>query len=588
VTSSSRPFATSLLALATCLSPHTDAIAQIGAGAAVGQFYLVEPPSAATRYFDAVRIERVAPHAMVMPAPFEPIRLGPQLQALTGQILEVPDRQRIYFTAVDGGGAIRVFEIDLMRREARQIAPPASSVPPYAARMLTAPDASKLYIQWFRYGSAIDTDIYDGQSLRWIGSTRDFRPDERAAGFEHRAPYMWTLDTANRPVLVDTSRDAVVRVFDYQRVFGPVLGVVGDIWRDLILVRLDAGHDRYHVVDALSGEVGPPLDLDGYRLALPRLVMDGRFLALIDMERRPPGRSRWAETAIATGVGVLYDLRDGRQLEEFRFFAPHELPVSAVGTTADQTIPGRLWIHVPSDDARFDLDLPACGQRTRNGGELDAVIEARWDPSGESHRYAYRARVAPSSQAAAGAIAVRAGRETDRTGVPDGWGVDLIERDRWVRWTNGLGPSTEDVAPGTALAGFVVEAHSDTRPGIAEYRIQAAIGLPRGCESEDRFLENSLGGHTIAPERVDTDDPHELAERLQELVQRACEIGWVEQGSCGSLESAAAAVESASTGRAGAVERFVQELAAARTETNGAVLLRDAAAAVREAIEPPQ
>jgi len=559
-------------------------MAQTPSRDAVGQFYRLAPPLAAQSYFSAVQIERVSPLSMAMPAPVAPMPVHVTLAALTGQILELPERQRIYFTAANSGGTLSLFEIDLLTRESRPVLPQPDVGPAYAADMLAAPDGSRLYVQWFAPGYPPRTDIYDGYTLQWLGRTGEFRPDERAAGFDHRPPYMWTLDPANRTVLVDTNRDRVVHVYDHQRWFGPVHGVVADAWRDLLLVRLEVGHDRYQLVDVVSGEIGPPLDLEGYRTAQPRLAVGGRALVLIDMERRPydAGR-RWSETAIAVGSGVIYDLRGGHKLDEFRLVVPFELPVSALGTNTDLSIPGRLWVHVPGDDQRFDLGWPACNWKSPPGDDLSARIEVHWSAAEQPLRYHYAVRVAAASDAAVGAIAVRLGSETERTGAPDGWGVDLIKRDRWVRWTNGLGPPDQDIAPGMARGGFVVAAKPDTRPGIAEYRIQSAIGLARGCESEDRFLDNSRKGYTIAPETVETAVPRKLAGRLERLVKKACDIGWVGDESCRALRSAAGAVESADTGRALAVDDFLQTLATSvLNDSSATIVLSDAALAVAD------
>ncbi|NIQ52673.1 MAG: hypothetical protein GWN71_04250, partial [Gammaproteobacteria bacterium] len=70
--------------------------------------------------------------------------------------------------------------------------------------------------------------------------------------------------------------------------------------------------------------------------------------------------------------------------------------------------------------------------------------------------YHYRLRTADTSENAAGALAIEAGRLADRSGAPDGWGTDLIGRERWIRWTNALGPAEQDVAPGGELGGFVI------------------------------------------------------------------------------------------------------------------------------------
>lgn len=588
MSAASRSLSALLWTLVAALRFSGDATAQFASREATGQFYRVAPPPTTQRYFTAVAIERVAPRALAMPAPVEPVQLDVPLRALTGQILELPERQRIYITAADADGSLRLFEIDLLARQARQVTPRPGEGPPYAARVLVAPDASKLYVQWLSPGFAPYTDIYDGQTLLWLGRTSEFQPDERAAGFEHRPPYLWTLDSRDRPVLVDTQRDRVVRRFDYRRRFGPVYAAVADAWRDLILVRLELGRDRYQVVDIVSGETGPPLDLEGYRRAQARLVLGGRVLVLIDMERQAPRpRRTWSETAIATGGGAIYDLRSGRALGEFRLIVPPALPVAAVGTHADPGLPGRLWIHVPGDYQRFDLELPACNRKGPRGDRVAAQVEARWDAPADPLRYGYRVRVSAASDAAVGALAIESGRVTERTAAPDGWGVDLIKRDRWVRWTNGLGPSSDDIAPGTARSGFVIAAKPGTRPGIAAYRIQAATGLARGCESDDRFLKNSARGYIIAPERVESDEPRKLAQRLKRLVERACDIQWIEASECAALLSSAARVESARTNRLEAAQRFLERLSRTTFRDRGAaVVLSDAVSAVIEALEP--
>ncbi len=573
-----------LLALAILALGARDSLAQFQGREAVGQFYQITPPLGASRYFDAVLVERVSRISTLMPPPIRPLPVPQSLVALTGQILELPERQRIYFTAVNTGGSISLLEIDLLTREIRPVLPQPDVGPVYAAHLLAASDASRLYVQWFAAGTPPRTEIYDGQTLQWLGRTSAFRPDERAAGFEQKPPYLWTLDPANRAVLVDTGRDQVAQVFEVQRWFGPVNGVVSDAWRDLILVRLDVGHDRYHVVDVTSGEIGPPLDLEGYRTAQPRLVLDGRALALIDMERRPYDPSRgWSATAIAIGSGSVYDLQRGGQPVDFQLTVPLELPVSSVGTTTDPAVPARLWVHVPGDDERIDFGWPACDRKSPRGDAVEVRIEADWDPAGDPFLYRYRLTVADASDAPVSAFALQIGRETAKTGAPDGWGVDLIKRDRWVRWSNGLGPPQQNIAVGEAGAGFVVESNLDTRPGIVEYRIQAAIGLPRGCESDDRFLDNSLHGYTLAPTRIESAIPRKLAQRLVELVEQACDIGWIVESECPALRSAAAAAESAEDNRSSAVDAFLRLLADARLDDDEAnTVLWDAAMAIKE------
>ncbi len=573
-----------VFALVASAAPNR-AAAQYWPGDAVGQYYSVQPPQPGERSFSAVRIERVAPHSLTFPTPIEPLRLPATLRALTGQVIELPERQRLYFTGVDASATLRLFEIDLLSREVREIAPQPGTGPPYAAHLLAAPDADKVYVQWFTPGFMPGTDIYDGSSLNWLGQTSAFRPDERAAGFEHRAPFLWTLDLNNRPVLIDTHRDRIIRDFDHQRLFGPVYGVVSDAWRDLLLVRLEVGHDRYHVVDTGSGEIGPALDLDGYRHAQPRLALAGRLLVLIDMERRPPSRAQsWRETAIATGRGAVYDLRTGQRRHDFTLIVPQEFPVSAVGASPDPGVPGRLWIHVPGDDERLDSPLPSCRRKSPRGDTPQAGLEVAWE-SAEPLRFRYRLQVREDSPEAVSALSIRSGRETARTAAPDGWGVDRIKGDDWVRWTNGLGPASEDVAAGTARGGFVIAAKPGTRPAIGEYRIQASIGLPRSCESDDRFLDNSLAGFTVVPEAVEPQVPRKLAQRLERLTERSCEIGWITETHCAELRRLAAATTSADEDRAGAVRAFLAALAVARPANEGAgIVLTDAASAILAAL----
>ena len=563
----------------------TDSVAQLPGWEAVGQFYRITPPIGTLRNFDAVQIERVSRISTLMPAPVQPLPVRPSLAALTGQILELPERQKVFFSAANSLGSLSLFEVDLLAREIRPVLPRPDIGAAYAAHFLVAPDASRLYVQWFAPGHPPRTDIYDGPSLQWLGRTSAFRPDERAAGFEHRPPYLWTLDPLDRAVLVDTGTDQIVFVFELERYFGPVRGVVADIWRDLVLVRLDVGHDRYQLVDIVSGEIGPPLDLEGYRTAQPRLVLGGRALALVDMERRPYDPSRgWSATAIAIGGGTVYDLQRSAQPTAFQLTVPLEFPVSSFGTSTDPAAPGRLWVHVPTDDQRLDFGWPACDRKSPPGVGISATIEADWDSSGDPFMYRYRVRVSADSDAAVGAVALQIGKATAKTGAPDGWGVDLIKRDRWIRWTNGLGPPQQSVVAGNVESGFVVEANLNTRPGIAEYRIQAATGLPRGCESDDRFLDNSIDGYTIAPEVVETGIPQKLAQRLGKLVEEACDIGWIAEEDCSALRSAAAATEAAEGDRSDAVDAFLQALADARLhDVNARTVLWDASMVIKEA-----
>lgn len=557
-----------------------DAVAQFPGDGITGQFYRLEPPIAAPRSFDAVLIERVAPSVLAYPPPVTPLPLPSPIRGFGGQPIELPDRQRIYFTALDPRGLARLFEVDLLTRQTRQVSPPPGISPPLGARVLAAPRGAKLYVAWLRPSDPYETDIYSGESLDWLGSTREFRADERAAGFEHLHPYMWTLDAVGRPVLVDTHRDMVVNTFDLQRWFGPIVGVTADAWRDLLLFRLDVGNDRFQIVDVVSGEIGPALDLEEYRLATARLILGGRYLALIDMERRAPAIrfERWRETAIATGGGAIYDLRSGDRVADFHLAVPFDLPVAAVGAHDDETAAGRVWIHVPGDAQRFDLEAPSCDRRPGAGADIEGQVEVVWDAAEDPLLYRYTVRAAPSSARAAAALAVKAGRETDRTAAPAGWGIDLIDGERWVRWSNGLGPTSEDIAPGETGRGFVLAAEQNTRPGIVEYRLQASVGMPRSCQSESAFLSASRPGFTLAPETVDSGDPDELSGRLEDLVGRACEIGWIGPQDCPGLEAAAEETRRDDA----AVAEFLRRLRTSGATASAVTVLSDAAGAIRE------
>lgn len=570
----------SLLQALVCFAPPP-LEAQFGVREALGDLYRVSAPPTAARTFDRVEIERVAPHALTMPAPFEPLPLGTSLQALTGLVREVSERQRIFFTGIDARGVVRLFEIDLISRQLREVEPGFGAAP-LAVEFLVTRQASKLYVRWYRAAGTRQTDIYDGATLNWLDRTFEFGPDARAAGFQHVEPYLWTLDEAGRPLLIDTNSDRVVRRFDAERWFGPVRSVTEDAWRDLLLMRTDVGHDRFQVVDVVSGEVGPALDLVGYAQAEARLELGGRVLVLLEFERRARWRGRHYPIAIATGAGSLYDLSTGVRTGDFRLIVPFELPVPALGTSTDPTVPGRLWVHAPNDDQRFDFDLAACDRSAPQGDDLQAELDVYRDPD-EPRAYHYRLRVLEDAQSQAGALAIQAARATDRSGKPDGWGVDLIARDRWIRWTNALGPAKENVAPGASLDGFVLYAEADTRPGIAEYRTQAAIGLPRGCESDDRFLRNSLRGFTVAPERIDGRRPAELARRLSDLVDRACEIGWADEAACELLRDAAHGIGDEGADLEAVVDHFLAIVGDTDLVAAGEIVLTDAARAVAEA-----
>jgi hypothetical protein len=556
--------------------------AQFGVRESLGQLYRIAVPPTARRTFTEVQVDRIAPHGLAMPAPITPLRLDAPLQALTGLVHEVPERQLIYFSGIDAGGAARLFEIDLVARQVRQILPPPGGAAPYAVEFLVTPQASKLYVRWYRSATAAETDIYDGATLDWLGRTFEFAPDARALGFQQVEPYLWTLDRSGRPILVDSNADRVVRSFDLQRWLGPVRGVTEDAWRDLLLVRTDVGHDRFQVIDITSGEIGPPLELEGYAQAEARLALAGRLLVLVEFERRAQMRGRPYPVPIASGAGSIYDLSAGDRSVDFRLAVPFDLPVAALGATADPTAPGRLWVHSPRDEQRLDFDIPACSRQAPPGDRVNAKLEVRRDSAGDPPAYFYRLSVDPQSPSAAAALAIEAARAADRTGKPDGWGVDLIARDRWVRWTNAIGPASENVPPGSARDGFVIRAREATLAGIADYRIQGVTRLPRGCESDDHFLENSVAGHTVAPERVETRKTGELVQRLLDLLQRACEIGWAAPAVCEDLRESALTIQREAPNPAAAVDRFLRALGESDVEPVALLVLGDAARAVME------
>ncbi len=566
---------------AALLTTSSSATAQLGVTESLGQYYRAALPISADRLVNAVLVERVAPNALAANAPIAAMPLGASIYALTGQIVELPERQLIYLPAIDADGAVRLFALDLLYRQVGEIRPPTGSAVPYAVRMLAEPGTSKLYVQWLGAGVPA-TDIYDGETLNWLGSTTDFLPDERAAGFQHRPGLLWTLDSAERPLLIDVNGDRVIASFDPRRRFGPIRCVVADAWRDLLLVRLDVGHDRFQLIDVVSGEIGPPLDLQGYAPAQARLVLDGRFLALIDREAVPLRRGPGRELSIAVGSGSIYDLRSGELRERFRLSVPPELPVAALGTNSDPAARGRLLVHAPGDQQRFDLGVGACDNRSPAGDLVDARLDVRWEASQPS-LYRYRVAVNQTSGAAVGAVAVQAGRLTARTGSPAGWGAVMLDRDRWVRWSNGLGPDSENVAPGSYVGGFVIEAEENSRPGIVEFRMQAALGLPRACESDGRFLENSRAGFTVGPERVDEEDPRELAQRLQRLVERSCSIAWIMEVDCPDLRTRAARLADL---EASPLDDLRTALARSSLTAEAALVLTDALATLAAALEP--
>lgn len=561
---------------ATQVSPRT---------IATGALYRVRPAVSAAPFFDEIEIERVAPGALAMPAPIGPVPVGLSLRALTGQIYEVPERLRIYFAALDARDAVRLLEYDLGSRETRIIRPPPGRSVPSAVALLAPAHSNKLYIQWWAPGALTETDVYDGETLTWLGTTLDFRPDARALGFEHRSPYFWTIGPGERLALIDTRTDRLVRHLDTERWLGGQQGVVADAWGDLILFRIAVGGDRYQVVDIVSGEAGLPLDLPEYGRSVARLVFEGRLLVLLDVERGPPSPYGRRSTAVATGRGEIYALRGAGKVTDFKLVVPPNLPVSALGTTPDPGVPGRLWVHAPGDDQRFDLEVPAC-QRSAAGQRLAASLEVTWDPVRDAKSFGYELSVDPQSAGAAGAVAIEAARASQDVRGPAGWGADLIGGERWVRWMNGLGPSDEDVAPGASEDGFALVGTPDSRPGIAEYRLQAATGLPRGCESDDRFLKNSLRGYTIAPEKVTTDDPRKLAQRLERLVKQVCELGWIGPSPCEDLAAEASAATGRGDDRAAALDRFEESLRSASVPVNVALMLADASSAVRAELDP--
>lgn len=546
---------------------------------ALGTFYRLEEPDPFVRSLAAVRIERFAPPALAPPGPIEPIGLPRALRSLTDLVLELPDRQVLFFAGVDGRGFTRLVEIDLIRREAREVVPSQYAGAPYAVRARIAPDGSKLYVQWLGPGGLEPhTDIYDGALLSWIGRTAEFQADLRALEFEHRPPYLWTFDYRDRLVLVDTDRDRVVRTVDPRAPLGSVQGEVVDAWRDLLLVRESI--DRYRVVDVGSGEVGPTRAVTAGPRDLARLVGGGRFLIHLEVDRRVTRHYPGRPTATVTGNGSIHDIRSGDPVGEFHLALAPDVPHWALGTEPDPTTGSRLWVYGPGDRQRFELKVPPCDGRAPPRAEVRPVVDASWNA--ERSRYRYSLTLDGSDRG--WAFALEAGLAVQSARRPDGWGTDRIDGDRWIRWTNGLGPPDENIGPAPKV--FVVEAKPETRPGLVEARVQAEIGLARGCERGDRFLENSTRAWTIGPERVPR-EADELAGRLQTLTGQVCDLDWLDGTVCTALRDAADAARRAlNDGRAAeamaTLEAFQSALEGAGGPTSVIRLLEDAAAAVTE------
>lgn len=549
--------------------------------AAVGSYYTVEPADPAEPLIQELRVERTAPPVLAVPGPVSPIAIRAGLRTLTGQILELPDLQRLYVVGLDAGGRARLIELDLTAQQSREVPPPPGAAPALAVRALVAPDGSKLYVQWLTGIPRPETDIYDGNFLSWLGSTRDFPVADRAARFESRAPYLWTFDYDGSLLQIDTGRDRVVRAFD-PRTLGNGAAEVPDAWRDFALVRLDAGHDRYRVVDVGSGEVGPPLDLDGYRHAIGRLALAARFMALAEVERAGIDRYLGRELYTATGSGTIYDLRGAGPVTDFHLVLAVNLPERGLAVESDPSVAGRLWIYGPGDRQHFDLGVPACDGKPPTGKGVRPEVRVTWRPD-DPHRYAYALALSPGDTTSAWALALQIGEAADSALPPTGWGVDRLDKG-WIRWTNGLGPADQNVAPGDSLAGFQVRARDRARPGFVNYRVQAATGLPRGCESDESFVKNSAAGRAIGPERIPS-DARGRAKRLVEMVDAACELGRAPASACATLRDAAQSVATARD-RAAPLDRMETALkGAVIPDSVVARILADATASVREALK---
>ncbi len=581
MSSSSRITAVAVL-VAALLTPVTGS-AQFDPATVIGAYYKVQPTFSIDRLFSSVEVQRIAPGSLAPPPPFGPLDTRIPLQLLTGQIFELPERHRIYFAGIDGFGSVRLLELDFFGREIRIVNPPPGRPRPTALAMVAPADGNKLYVEWWGPGAVPQTDIYDSETLAWLGSTISFRPDERAWGFEHKSPYLWTIGPGNRVVLVDTQMDAVVGTIVPERWFGPTSAVVADAWHDLVLFRLAAGSDRYQLVDVESGEMGAAVDVSSSTRNVARLALNGRVLVLLAAERGPVSRYTRRRISLANGSGSIFDMEQGEKLADFNLALPPDVPTFAVGIDDDPAVPGRLWVHALGDRQRFDFDYPDC-RRPPKGDRIDASLELRFDPTRDQRRYSYTLAVDSSSAVAAGALALEAGRAAEEALTPAGWGVDALKGGRWIRWTNGLGPAEEDVAPGTGRGGFDVVAAQETRPGIGEYRIRAALGTPRGCESDDRFLKNSLAGFTLVPELVTTTDPKRRAKRLKQLVGRACDIGWINSVECRPLRAAADQVERRRDRES--LRSFDGLVATSSAGRMVRLLLADASASVGETIEP--
>lgn len=505
----------------------------------IGRYYRFGAPDAFERTITAVRVERFAPHTLAGPAPIAPVPLPVRLQAFTEPVIELPEAGRAFVAATDTRGVARFLEIDLVRRQAREVEPSRFAGPGPALRALVAPDGSKVYVQWL--GPRIDppTDIYDGALLRWLDRTVEFRADLRALEYEHRRPWLWTFDPQDRLVLVDTRTDRIVRRIDPALQIGDERAVVVDAWRDLLLVRQAGTPARFRVLDSVSGEIGPPLEVAEEGPGIGRLTGNGRFLAWLRVDRRIPRRFSGPPLHTVTGDGALYDLRAQEAAAGFHLALPPGVPARALGTEPDPLVPGRLRVYGPGDRQDFDLGVPRCDDAGADGEPIRASVSMVREREGSGTRYAYRLSVSPESPSGAGAFAVQVGGAA-RGRRATGWGLDRLEEGSWVRWLNGLGPDTEDVPPGGS-AHFHLEAEPGTYPGTVRYRVRPAPLPPRGCEREDRFLERGLAGWTIGPERLPEAAARRI-ERLADLVERACRLNWIEPEHCDPLTAAAEAI----------------------------------------------
>jgi hypothetical protein len=101
----------------------------------------------------------------------------------------------------------------------------------------------------------------------------------------------------------------------------------------------------------------------------------------------------------------------------------------------------------------------------------------------------------------------------------------------------------QDVAPGSARSGFVIESGAGL-PGIVHFWVEGRYAVPTVTEAQEdsvqqpRIEENSFRGLTVGAEPVADVSLAGLADRLRGLGTRACSLAWITNaGVCRSLQA---------------------------------------------------